>query len=111
MELLDLEKKAEQENLEIVNWKFDKKGRIINNIIYINNSLIENERIEKDVLAEELGHYYYSALYSVFDSKSTIEKAEYKAKKWKALALVPPESILRCFKKRNNILYGNCRRT
>lgn len=48
---------------------------------------------EKEILAEELGHYYCNALYNMHSSKETIDKKEYRARKWAFKTLVPPSSL------------------
>ena len=101
MELFDLEKIAKKEKLNIINDKMKKtKARIINDYIFMDYSNINTYTEEKCLLAEELGHYYYSAYYTLNSSQIDIDRAEYKALKWKSLICVPRQSILRCFYKR-----------
>lgn len=115
MKLIDLYNKAKNENIDIFYWKMNNnKARIIHDkdyTIYIDYSNINSYTEEKELLAEELGHYYEEAYYNFASTKQEIEIAEYKANKWKALNLCPLKSILSCFKKRNNNLYRYCRRT
>lgn len=100
MELLDLENIANKEKISIVNYKMRKnKARIIDKFIFMNYSSINTYTEEKCLLAEELGHYYYDAYYTLSSSKYEIERQEYKANKWMSLACVPLNSILSCFKK------------
>lgn len=100
MELIDLENIANKEKINIVNFKMRKnKARIIDKFIFMNYTDIDTYTEEKCLLAEELGHYYYDAYYTLSSSKSEIERQEYKANKWKSLACVPLNSILSCFKK------------
>ena len=65
MELLALEQIAKKEKIGIVNFKKRKtKARIIeynNTCIFMDYSRINSYTEEKCLLAEELGHYYYSA--------------------------------------------------
>ena len=114
MELIELEKIAERENINLINFKMHKnKARIINYdscYIFMDYSKIKTITEEKCLLAEELGHYYYDAYYTLSSDQTTIDRQEYKALKWKALTCVPLKSILNCFYKRNNKLYGYCRR-
>ena len=56
---------------------------------------------EKCVLAEELGHYYYDAIYTLNSDSQLISKQEYKAMKWRSLNCVSLNSLLSCFRKRN----------
>ena len=84
----------------ILNYKMRKnKARIIDKFIFMNYSNINTYTEEKCLLAEELGHYYYDAYYTLSSSKYEIERQEYKANKWMSLACVPLNSILSCFKK------------
>lgn len=105
MNLIDLEKVAKREKIDIINFKMRKtKARIIehyNTCIFMDYSKIHTYTEEKCLLAEELGHYYYSAYYTLNSDKNFIDRQEYKALKWKATACVPPKSILSCFKNRN----------
>lgn len=105
MELLALEQIAKKEKIDIVNFEMRKtKARVIEyngTCIFMDYSKIHSYTEEKCLLAEELGHYYYSAYYTLNSDKGFIDKQEYKALKWKSLACVPLNSILSCFYKRN----------
>lgn len=94
---------AEKEKIDIINFKMKKsKARIINidnSYIFIDYSRIHTYTEEKCLIAEELGHYYFSAYYSFSSSQINIDKQEYKALKWKSLVCVSLKSILSCFKK------------
>ena len=64
MNTLDMYKIAENEKIDILDYKWtNTKARIfeINNSYYIalDNKQINNSIEEKEILAEELGHYYY----------------------------------------------------
>lgn len=48
---------------------------------------------EKCTLAEELGHYYQDATYSLYSDINTISKKEYRAKKWAYNVLIPIEKL------------------
>ncbi len=102
MTLNELENIAYKEKIDISNYKMNKtKARIINHNgchIFMDYSKIHTETEEKCLLAEELGHYYYDAYYTLSSNKQEIERQEYKALKWKSLACVPLNSILNCFK-------------
>lgn len=104
MELLDLENIANHEKIQISNFKMkNTKARIIeynNTYIFMDYAQIHSYTEEKCLLAEELGHYYYSAYYTLNSDKELINKQEYRALKWKSLVCVPLESILNCFYKR-----------
>ena len=105
MELTDLEKIAKREKIDIINFKMRKtKAKIIdydNTYIFMDYSQIHTYTEEKCLLAEELGHYYYSAYYTLNSDKNFISRQEYRAFKWKSLYCVTLKSILECFKKRN----------
>lgn len=101
METIDLENIANREKIDISNYKMNKtKARIIDCNgchIFMDYSKIHTKTEEKCLLAEELGHYYYDSYYTLRSSKTDIERAEYKALKWKSLACVPLNSIISCF--------------
>ena len=101
MELLDLENIARKEKLNLINYKMKPKARIIDKYIFMDYSKIHTQKEEKCILAEELGHYYYDAFYTISSSQEDINRAEYKALKWKSLSCVPLKSFLTCFYKRN----------
>lgn len=103
MDLETLEKMAEKEKILVTNGQMQNvKARIIEcygyNII-MDYSKISTYTEEKCLLAEELGHYYYSSLYTFNSSQTEIEQNEYKAMKWKSLTCVPIQAIIDCFKK------------
>lgn len=97
MELIDLENIAHKEKLKLIDYKMKPKARIIDGYIFIDYSQIHTQTEEKCILAEELGHYYYDAYYTMLSSQIDIDRAEYKALKWKSLSCVSPKSILKCF--------------
>ena len=105
MELIDLENITKKEKIDIINYKMNNnKARIINYngyYIFMDYSRIYTYTEEKCLLAEEIGHYFYDAFYSLSSSQNDIDKQEYRAMKWKSLACVSPKSILGCFYKRN----------
>ena len=105
MKLENLYDLAEKENIKIYDWHIEDAEGIFINIDKINAIALNYDEIgtyieEKQTLAEELGHYYYDAYYSLSSSRENIEKQEYKALKWKSLVCVPLQSILNCFYKR-----------
>ncbi len=94
MEILDMYKLAENENIDILNYKWsNSKAKIfeIDNNYYIGLDMhkIENSIEEKEVLAEELGHYYCDALYYINSDKIQKNKCEHRAMKWAYSVLVP----------------------
>ena len=104
MNLSKLYEKLKENNIDVFNWKMNNsKARIINDedfTIYIDYSQIHSYVEEKELLAEELGHYKYNAYYTLLDNQNFIDKQEYRAKKWKATRLCPLKSISRCIKER-----------
>lgn len=94
MDVLDIYRIAEKEKIEISNFEWtNTKARIfeIDNNYYIglDQKKIINSIEEKQILAEELGHYYCNALYYLNSDKSFIDKCEYRARKWSYTVLVP----------------------
>lgn len=98
MELNKLYLIADKENITIFNTRMKNKAIICdvndNYYIGINYNEIDNSVQEKEILAEELGHYYCNALYNIHSNKETISKKEYRAKKWAFKTLIPPSSLL-----------------
>ena len=85
---------ASKENIDIDNYKWSNaKARIFeidnNYSIALNVDKINNSIEEKEILAEELGHYYCNALYYLNSSKTQRDKCEYRAMKWAYNVLVP----------------------
>ncbi len=105
MELNDLTNIAEREKIDIVNFKMKKtKARIIeygNTCIFMDYSKIDTYREEKCLLAEELGHYYYSSYYTLMSDQNFINKQEYRAKKLSYYILIPYEKLKSAVLKRN----------
>lgn len=94
MNTLDMYKIAENENIDILNYKWtNTKARIfeIDNNYYIglDDEQINNSIEEKEILAEELGHYYCNALYYLDSDKTLRDKCEHRAMKWAYSVLVP----------------------
>ena len=98
MEVLDMYKIAENEKIDIFNYKWNNvKARIfeIDNNYYIalESKQINNSIEEKEILAEELGHYYCNALYYLDSDKILKDKCEYRALKWAYSVLVPLQKL------------------
>jgi len=96
METSNLYSLAEKENIEVVDYFFDRtiNGIYIDNlkVIGLDKTLTDTER--KCTIAEELGHYYCNATYPISCSDETlIDKAEYRAKKWAVKALISPSDL------------------
>ena len=64
-----------------------------NYVIALAKRNIENSLQEKEILAEELGHYYCNALYYLNDTSTQKSKCEYRAKKWAYSILVPLQTL------------------
>jgi len=90
---------ADRENISLFNAKIKNKAitcKLDNNYyIGLNFSKIGNCREEKEIFAEELGHYYCNALYNVNSDYEIIDKKEYRAKKWAFNTLAPASSLLK----------------
>lgn len=98
MNTLDMYKIAENEHIDILNYKWaNTKARIfeIDNNYYIglDNKQIDNSIEEKEILAEELGHYYCNALYYLNSDKTLKDKCEHRAIKWTYYVLVPLQKL------------------
>lgn len=99
MELDDLYDIAEKENIKIYDWHIENANGIYVNIDKINAIALNYNEIgtyieEKEILAEELGHYYMDATYPLYSNDITlIAKQEYRAKKWSFKVLIPISKI------------------
>ena len=98
MELNKLYSIADKENISVFNAKMKNKAIIckVDKDYYIglNYRKMYNSMQEKEILAEELGHYYCNALYNINSDAETVRKKEYRAKKWAFLTLVPYKVLL-----------------
>lgn len=103
MELNKLYDIAKRENISIEDFKMKNKAIIerIDKEYYIglNYSKIESVTEEKELLAEELGHYYCNAFYNSNSDFSTISKKEYRANKWKCTVLVSANDLKEAFER------------
>lgn len=95
---LDMYKIAENEHINILNYNWsNSKAKIFeidkNYFIALDNSKIENSIEEKEILAEELGHYYCNALYYINSDKTLKDKCEFRAMKWAYSVLVPYQTL------------------
>ena len=98
MDILDMYRIAEKEKIDILNYNWtNTKARIfeIDNNYYIafNYSQINNGTEEKEIFAEELGHYYCNALYYLDSDKIIKDKCEYRAMKWAYSVLIPLQKL------------------
>ncbi len=95
-----------KENINLIDtYLEDTSGAYINydklNLILYDSSKINSSNVKKQILAEELGHYYYDATYTFNSSLQLISKQEYKAKKWSYNVLIPIEKLRRAILNRN----------
>lgn len=99
MELNKLYSIADKENIPVISHRMKNKAIIceIDKEYYIglNYTKLDNSCEEKEVLAEELGHYYCNALYDIDADEETIRKKEYRARKWAFTTLAPASSLLK----------------
>ena len=98
MNTLDLYRIVDKEKINIEEFKWSNvKARIfeIDNKYYIalDNNQIDTSIEEKEILAEELGHYFCNALYYINSSKELKDKCELRAKKWAYSVLVPLQKL------------------
>lgn len=105
MELNKLYDLAEKENIKVYDWHIEDCNGIYLNYDNINAIALNYDEFgtyidEKCTLAEELGHYYYDATYSLYSDYNTISKQEYKAKKWSYNVLIPFEDLKSAVKSR-----------
>lgn len=94
MDILDLYKIAEKENIDILEYSWtNSKAKIfeVDDKYYIalDNEQIKNSIEEKEICAEELGHYYTNSLYYLSSNKILRDKCEHRAMKWAYSVLVP----------------------
>lgn len=98
MEVLDLYNLTDKEKIDVINYKWSKaKARIFEEdneySIGIDYSKIANSIEEKEILAEELGHYYCGALYYIDSDIALKRKCENRARKWAYSILVPLQKL------------------
>jgi len=98
MNTFDMYKIIENEKIDILNYSWtNTKARIfeIGNSYYIalDYRQISNTIEEKEILAEELGHYYCNALYYLNSDKIQKDKCEYRAMKWAYSILIPLQKL------------------
>lgn len=94
MNVLDIYKIAENEKIDILDYQWSNtKARIVelNNSYYIglDTKKIDNSIEEKEILAEELGHYFCNAIYFIDTDKILKRKCELRALKWAYSVLIP----------------------
>lgn len=93
MNLEYIEEIIEREKINLVDtYLEDTEGAYVNydklNIILYDSSKTRNSLKKKEVLAEELGHYYMNATYKFNSDLKLVSKQEYRAKKWSYYTLI-----------------------
>lgn len=106
-----IEDLIERENINLIDtYLEDASGAYVNyeklNIILYDRSKIDSSCKRKEILAEELGHYYYDATYKFNSTFELIGRQEYKAKKWAYCILIPYEKLKLAFKNGITDLYS-----
>ena len=106
MNLENIEDLIERENINLIDtYLQDALGAYVNydklNLILYNSKNIKNSSEKKQVLAEELGHYYYDATYKFDSNLQLVSKQEYRAKKWSYYTLIPFQKLKTAILKRN----------
>lgn len=106
MNLENIENLIERENINLIDvYLKDALGAYVNydklNLILYNSKNIQNSKEKKQVLAEELGHYYYDATYKFNSNFQLVSKQEYRAKKWSYYTLIPFPKLKSAILKRN----------
>lgn len=106
MKLEYIENLIEREKINLIDtYLEDTSGAYVNydkvNVIMYDSSKLQSSISKKETLAEELGHYYYSATYKFDSDPVFIEKQEYKAKKLSYNMLIPLENLKSAILSRN----------
>lgn len=104
MDLNKLYDIAEKENIKVYDWNIEDCSGIYLNYDKINAVALNYDEFgtyieEKCTLAEELGHYYMDATYSLSSSLETKSRQEYRAKKWAYTTLIPFADFKNALKK------------
>lgn len=106
MNLHYIEDLIERENINLIDtYLEDTAGAYVNyeklNLILYDSSKIKNTNEKKQILAEELGHYYGDYTYKFNSSLQLVSKQEYRAKKICYNMLIPFENLCRAVLNRN----------
>ncbi len=106
MNLDYLEDLISRENINLIDTYLENtSGAFVNydkiNLILYDSKQMKNSSIKKQVLAEELGHYYMDATYKFNSDNTIIQKQEYRAKKWSYYVLIPFENLKLAILKRH----------
>lgn len=105
MNLEYIEDLVYKENINLINSRLeDTSGAYLNceniKVIVLDKSKVKNSNEEKEILTEELAHYYCDATYKFNSDINFINKQEYRAHKWSYNVLVPYEDLKLAVKKR-----------
>ena len=105
MNLEYIEDIIEREKINLIDtYLEDTAGAYINykklNIIMFDSSKTENSLNKKEVLSEELGHYFTDSTYKFNSNLDLVSKQEYRAKKWSYYTLIPYEKLKSAILKR-----------
>lgn len=95
-----IEDLIDRENINLIDtYLEDTAGAYINydklNVILYDTSKINSSNEKKEILAEELGHYYTDSVYRFNSDLQFISKQEYKAHKFSYNMLIPFENLRR----------------
>ena len=63
-------------------------------LIAFDKNKLANSKQEKQILAEEMGHYYCNALYYLNDGIIQKSRCEYRARKWAYQYLIPINKLI-----------------
>ena len=61
--------------------------------VFLDSSILDTVAKERTVVAHECGHCFTGATHIIYSPYDVIEKHEYKANKWAAHRLVPPDEL------------------
>ena len=110
MDLEYFEELINKENINLINtYLEDTSGAFANygkiNAIMYDTSKLPTSIEKKQVLAEELGHYYMDATYKFSSDTELIDKQEYRAKKWAYSITIPYDKLKQAIRQGINNLY------
>lgn len=105
MDLEHIEDIIEKENINLIDtYLEDTEGAYVSynklKLIMYDNSKLNSSIRKKQILAKELGHYYYDATYKFNSDLYFISKQEYKSDKWAYNTLIPFENLKLAIKSR-----------
>ena len=111
MLLENIEDLIDKENIILVEtYLEDSSGAYVNydklNLIIYDDSKVNNSYEKKEILAEELGHYYMDATYKFNSDLAFIDKQEYRAKKWSYNVLISYDKLCSAINSGINTIYA-----